>query len=79
MLPDHQPTHVREEKASFRIMGISDSFAALVMGAVVPGPRIDRVLSSHTVGEAEEDSQRKFRLVGFVGPKSMGARRDSKS
>ena len=49
MLSDNKPPHVGEEEPSVSIVRITRSLATLVVGPVITGPDIDRVLASHRV------------------------------
>ncbi len=44
VLLTHEPSHVREEEAPFRIVWISVRLRELVMSSMVPSPYIDVVL-----------------------------------
>ena len=49
MFSNKKPPHVSKEEPSVSIVRIPHSLATLVMCAVVSGPDIDRVFSSHGV------------------------------
>ena len=49
MLPDHQPSNVCKEEASFSVVGVSVGFRKLVMNAVVSNPFKDVVLGGDAI------------------------------
>jgi len=56
MLLAHQPTHVGEEEATTRVMGIGVCVSELVMHTMITSPFPDAVLEGQRLAEHEEDA-----------------------
>jgi uncharacterized membrane protein len=68
MLLAQQPTAVGKEESSESIVGISISFAVLVMNSMISRPFVDIILESHAIEDHQHHPKRELCLVGLVSP-----------
>lgn len=79
MLLAEQPTHVGEEEATTRVVGIGVCVGKLVMHTMIACPLPDAVLEGERLAQHEENAQRQLCLVRLVRPQTMHARRDTQT
>lgn len=72
MLFHQKPTHVGKEEAPIDIVRVGIRVRPFVVASMVPGPFDDVILEGHTIHRHQNGLQRRFGLIAFVGPKSMG-------
>lgn len=79
MLANHEPTHMRKEKATGGIVRVGIRLGELMVNTVVPRPFINMVLKGHGIGNGQEDPERRGGGVGTVTPEPVSARRHPQS
>lgn len=77
MLAHHQPSHVRKEEATRKVVRIGVRVGVLVMHAMVAHPFPHAILERHRLHHNEQTAQRQLGLVRAVRPQPMRARRDA--
>lgn len=74
MLPQHQPTHVREKETAFRIMRVGICIGVFMMHPMISNPFMNAVLECNQIRYGQKESQLPLCFVRFVCPESMRTR-----